>query len=503
MLYTLFFKKYNFKNKKILRQAKDVLMLDEDDKENSDVLKPSGVIQIILTDNKKLSLMQRKAWNILIVNAYNELKSSETYKVDFMTICNLLGNNDINTIKQDLLKLMSTTVQFNYLKTRDKSVWEASTLLADARIENNDLCYSFGPMMRHKLSNLELYARINLSIQRKIDSKYTLILYELAKDHYIAKDGRGHTPFIDIDDLKRLMECHDEKSYQRFADFNRVIRKALNEINTKTDITVNPIYKRKGRSIASVQLQIKLKLNKSDMLKELLGSEQKSLPIEGSDLYNILVRDYKLGAAQAAEIIRDYEEDVIRNNIIYTAQQMAKGKVNENIPGFLYRAITENYQQNAAQKLTSVLPPIKMGMKIDIGGGEIETVTEDKVFRNSHNHIYAMENDIRLKLAAGKYKIVEEESEPGPVAELDLKPVAEEITLAVMPEIVPAEIDLPDIPDLPEIKPNMKISFGGVIFPVAQDKTIKNVHGYPIFSEKQLQQHIAAGSCQIVEEGDD
>lgn len=454
-------------------------MFDEKNKEAHDVLKPSGAIQIVLTDNKKLSLTQRKAWNVLILNAHSELDSEETFKIDLMTICNILGNNDIFNLKRDLLKLMSTTVQFNYLQSRDKSVWEASTLLADAKIDDGGLSYSFGPLMRHKLNNLELYARINLSIQKNIDSKYSLILYEIAKDHYIAAQGRGLTPFIEVDDLKRLLECQNEKSYNRFAEFNRVIKKALKEINEKTDITVKAVYKKKGKTIVAIQFQVKPKTDKSSMLEGILQSKQGELPIAGNDLYNTLVNQFRMDPKRAVEIIRDYEESVIRDNIVYTAQQMAKGKITENVPGFLYKAITENYQKSDKPGVVSVLPKIEPGMKIDNGKGKTFIVSENNVLRNSKNHIFATENEIRLRLAASEYKIVSGED--------------------TVPDAIDVEF-VSGVPnDVPVIKAGMKIDFSGITFVVSEDKTVKNIHNYTIFSEKQLQDHIMAGACHIIE----
>jgi hypothetical protein len=509
---TLFFTTYSKEciakqsDKSEIKTLKDfAYMLDEKNEKNNEVLKPSGAIQIIVTDNKKLSLLQRKAWNILILNASNDLELSQTYKIEFNTICSLLRNNDVSSLKKDLLKLMSTTVQFNYLKTRDKSewkvdAWEASTLLADAKIEDNELSYSFGPMMRQKLSHLELYARINLSIQRNIDSKYSLILYELAKDHFILAQGRGLTPFIGVDELKRLMECHDEQSYVRFAEFNRVIKKAIKEINEKTDIEVSAIYKRRGKRVVSIQFQVKRKKDKSGMLEGILGTKQKDLPMEGSDLYNKLVNEYGISPKQAAEFVRDYPEEYILGKMIYTTLQFSKGKIKETIPGFLYRAIKEDYKDTKIQVLPSALPLITPGMKIDIGGGEIFTVTEEKYLKNSKNQIFALENEIRLNLAAGKYFIVDVPVDITPIPDIETKPANIESVPEIVEKVQQAEQTEPDLSGIPEIKAGMKIDLGGVVFTVAEDKTIKNTHGRIIFTTKQLLEHLARGDCFIIED---
>ena len=221
------------------------------------ILKPSGVIQIVLTDSKKLTLSQRKAWNILILNAREDLDNSGQYKICFCTLSALLGNNDISHLKKDLLQLMITPVQFNYLKTRDKTVWEAATLLADARISDNVLCYTISPVLREKLKNTEFCALINLAVQQNIDSKYSLILYELAKDHCKASQNRGNTPFIPVEDLKKILGCDKDKNYEQFKEFSRLLKRSIEEINEKSDITIEAIYKRNGKSVGWVKFQIK------------------------------------------------------------------------------------------------------------------------------------------------------------------------------------------------------------------------------------------------------
>jgi len=248
------------------------------------------------------------------------------------------------------------------------------------------------------------------------------------------------------------------------------------------------------------------------MLNNLGGLKQSELAMVGNQIYNMLVNDYGIAHKQALEFIKDYPEQHIREKMIYTAQQRAKGKA-DNIPGFLSQAIKEDYRDPSTITIknidkASVLPRIQPGMKIDTGAGSIQTVMEGNCFYNSQKHVTATENDIRLNIAAGKYKIVEggNDNEMAATAgnELDkrkfiLEDVPSDNVNEEDDDIV-EEIEYSQRPTLddPIIKEGMKIDLGGVVFSVSKEKNLINNFGYVIFKEKQLRKHLRAGACVIV-----
>ena len=76
-------------------------------------------------------------------------------------------------------------------------------------------------------------------------------LYELLK----CKDGESSNSKIElefeVDELRQYFDC--EKKYQKISQFKeKVINTAVREINEKSDLWVNPTYKKTGRAITSV-----------------------------------------------------------------------------------------------------------------------------------------------------------------------------------------------------------------------------------------------------------
>ena len=128
-----------------------------------------------------LTLLQRKIANILLFNAYDKLLTQETHEIRLKDLANIAGynSNDIELLKNAFRKLASTGLEWNILD-EGKERWGTASFISDAEIiKGRGICqYSYSPKLRKKLFNPEIYARINLSIQRNFLSTYSLVLYE-------------------------------------------------------------------------------------------------------------------------------------------------------------------------------------------------------------------------------------------------------------------------------------------------------------------------------------
>ncbi len=374
------------------------------------LMKPSGVVQI---SSDAVSLLQRKCFNVLLTNAYRELDKAETYKIKIADIRHALNDHDINKIKSSLIKLASTVVEMNTLQSRDKTVWAVSSLLADAEIRENYLFYSYGPLLRTKLQNPTIYARINLAIQRNFRTKYALVLYELACDHFIATKGRGQTPFIDLDDLRKLMGCANDTIYKQYRFLNdRVIKKAVREINEKSDLHVEVKHKKQRQAVIAVQFLITPNENKSGMTSELYAPKQTEIPLSpGGVLHERLTKEFFMSAKQAKEIIGKYPQQYIEEKLIIAAKLALKytsmGK-EVNLAALTYAAITQDYSYGSTVLLEdherTAIPDLKEGMRIEIEDGTVHAVEEGEVIRIGRGII--TRGEIIRALKDGKFKIV-------------------------------------------------------------------------------------------------
>ena len=219
-----------------------------------EVIKASPAIQI----QNRITHLQRRAWNVLLANAYHELADKDIHCVSMVELAAKLGFDSKNDayLKGMIKSLVDCTIEWNILGKNNKQVWGAASLLGSAEIENGVCTYSFAAHLRHKLHNPLMYTRLNLRLQNQFKSQYALILWEVCFDYYDPDRGEGETPFIPIKTFRELMGVEGNE-YPLFGELNRnVIKPAIKEINALTDYHVEVETKRIGRKIGELKFRI-------------------------------------------------------------------------------------------------------------------------------------------------------------------------------------------------------------------------------------------------------
>ena len=222
--------------------------------EINEVIKASPAIQI----QSKITHLQRRAWNILLANAYNELPDKEVHVVSIAELAAKLGfdSNNHDHLKEMLRALRNCEVEWNILSKDKKQEWGVAGLLAEARIRDGICFYEFSHTLRQKLYNPSVYAKLNLHLQNQFKSQYALILWEICFDYFDTKRDVGETPFISLDTFKSLMGL-GEADYPEFKILSRdLIKVAIKEINDLTDYHVEVEYKRITRKVAELKFHI-------------------------------------------------------------------------------------------------------------------------------------------------------------------------------------------------------------------------------------------------------
>ena len=222
--------------------------------EINEVIKASPAIQI----QSKITHLQRRAWNVLLANAYNELPDKDIHSVSIAELAAKLGFGDGNQeyLKEMLRSLRSCEVEWNLLNKDNKQVWGIAGLLASVEIEEGICSYEFPKPLRLKLHNPRVYAKLNLRLQNQFRSRYALVLWEICFDYFDTDRDQGETPFIPLEVFKGLMGLEKDE-YPIFKELNRnVIKPAIKEINDLTDYHVEIEHKRLGRRIGELKFRI-------------------------------------------------------------------------------------------------------------------------------------------------------------------------------------------------------------------------------------------------------
>ena len=319
-----------------------------------EVIKASPAIQI----QSSISLLQRRAWNVLLANAYSELPNKDIHSVSMVELSAKLGFDSGNQeyLKEVLKSIVDCTVEWNLLNKDNKQVWGAASLLAFVEVENGICCYQFPHPLRQKLHNPGVYAKLNLRLQNQFTSKYALILWELCFDYFDRDRDKGETPFILLETFRELLGIESDE-YPAFSIFNRaVIKPAIKEINTVTDYHIEVEQKRLRRKVSELKFRI-IKV-KQLPIQESVFPDIENLPPVAIDLMQAGVdRKVALNIADKEWAFVTPEKlpppGTYPDFAAYIAEKIEmslSAATVQNRAGYIIEAIRENYQDARVQK---------------------------------------------------------------------------------------------------------------------------------------------------------
>lgn len=204
----------------------------------------------------KLSLLQRKLSNVLLLNAYDSLREAGRFQIDARTLCMLAGynSNDFDTLKESLRGLAETVAEWDMLDEAGQQEWGVSSLLSYAKLKGGVCEYAYSPALAEKLADPKVFALINLNIQRRFTSGHALALYENCYRFHRT----GSTGWWPLETFRRLMGVDDSAYYQTYKHLNaKIIKPAVAEVNRTSNIVVTPEVRKRGRAVTDIRFLIK------------------------------------------------------------------------------------------------------------------------------------------------------------------------------------------------------------------------------------------------------
>jgi len=200
-------------------------------------------------------LLARKIFNVLLFHARKDLEKSK-FILKRSELAELVGYNsqDDEQLKEALRLLMTTIVEWSVIRPgKKRKGWAASTLVADAELLDGQVSYSFSESLKGKLLCPEIYTFLHLERLKLFSSKHSLAIYELLKRY----EKIFSTGWISLGEFRKFTGTTG-KYYNQFGQLNRkVIRLALGEINSCSDISAELEVRRTGRRISDIKFRIK------------------------------------------------------------------------------------------------------------------------------------------------------------------------------------------------------------------------------------------------------
>lgn len=204
--------------------------------------------------NGVLSLLERKMVNVLLLNAYDALLTRRTHTLPIKHLCAMLGwdeSNNIERLQDVLLKLASTAVEFNMMED-GKEVWRVMSMLSYGEIKDGTCTYRYDEYLAERLYDPEIYATINIGIQRRFEGCYALTLYE----NCLRYKAVGSTGWWELNRFKKIVGA-TAPMYDEFKYLKRdVITKPVEEINRISDIQLVPEYQKQGRKVIAIRFLV-------------------------------------------------------------------------------------------------------------------------------------------------------------------------------------------------------------------------------------------------------
>lgn len=204
----------------------------------------------------KLTLLQRKLSNVLLLNAYDHLVTRPKHQIDARTLCMMVGynSNDMETLKASLRSLAETVAEWDMLGADGQQEWGVSALLSYAKLKGGVCEYAYSPALAEKLHDPKVFALINLNIQRRFTSGHALALYENCY-RFVRTGSTGWWP---IDLFRRLMGVDGSAYYESFKHLNaKVIKPAVKEVNKTSNILLEPEFRKMGRQVSEIRFKIR------------------------------------------------------------------------------------------------------------------------------------------------------------------------------------------------------------------------------------------------------
>jgi len=221
----------------------------------------------IIPTNRKISVLARKVYNVMIYYAQQQ-GDREIYCVRLRDVVTAIDFNSNNTevLKEHLRQMVSTKVEWQSPTQGEGARWGVSGLIAHAELINEGgevlMEWSYAPKLKQAILDPQRYARFSLAMQIGLRSSAALVLYEICS-RYVDNPG-GVTSKQHWTWWRPVLTGVPDNQcgvYKEWKYFSRdVVKQAVAEVNQITGLKIEPIEFKRGRSVTDLQFRVTRKI---------------------------------------------------------------------------------------------------------------------------------------------------------------------------------------------------------------------------------------------------
>jgi plasmid replication initiation protein len=248
--------------------------------------------------NNPLTVREQKLILAMVSEIQPDDEDFKEYRISlksFNEMLGLKGKTKYSEIKEIVKKLMGKTIEI----PRKNKGWLLAHWVSSAEYIDGEgvIELTFSPKLKPYLLQLKEYTSYRLSNILSLNSTYSIRLYELMKKWEFL--GTWEYP---LEDLRGKLGVEEGK-YPKYSNFKaRVLLRAVEEVNEKTDFHITFEEIKKGRSVEKIKFTIK---NAPEKTIKLTEPEQPKKEFENEDVrtrLNALAKGYAFDEIYFAQL---------------------------------------------------------------------------------------------------------------------------------------------------------------------------------------------------------
>ena len=311
--------------------------------------KPVNTLAIVPTKSSKITVLARKAYNVLLYIAQEQGIDQEVFRAPLQSILRGVdfNSNAREIVKQHLRAMVSTTVEWQSPTAGEGEAWNVAGLLAHAKVYKqsgeNWVEWSFAPNIKHELLEPQRFARLRLDVISQLRRHSGVVLYEIcARYRDVGLTARQPWPWW-RPVLTGSPDTEDSVK-QEYRFFKRdVLKLAIAEINAVTDLTVELIEHKAGRFISDIQFKVAKKQQES------LPLRHPPVPVDMSQVVRATAAGIRSEDAEA--LIQAHGNDAMTTGLDALHKRIANEFPEPLRDPYRYlRALLESNSASAAKK---------------------------------------------------------------------------------------------------------------------------------------------------------
>lgn len=228
--------------------------------------KPVNTLAII-PKSEKITVTARKIYNVMLHHAQKQGVEKERYRLRLAEIATGIDFNSNNTeiIKQYFRQMATTGVEWQSPTTGDGARWSVSALIAHADLIHTKqeivLEWSYAPNIKQELLDPQRFAKMSLQVQASLNTMASLVLYEICCRYADNPGGlTARQPWAWWRPVLTGAPDSASAAYLEYKIFNRdVLKRAVKKVNEVSDLEIELIEHKAGRSVQDLQFRVKRK----------------------------------------------------------------------------------------------------------------------------------------------------------------------------------------------------------------------------------------------------